>query len=329
MNILHAKTVDSDANEMRNNSVLKFPQLLTLEIFRELIVCEPLQRLQDVSFLGAIDKLGPTPAKGAGSRLDHTIGVTYLAYLGTVQVSADERNTAIAAALLHDVGHGPLSHSAEPFFRKQFNVDHRIEGARVIRKNPEIRKVLDKHAVDVSRVENLALGKKVESLSFLFHYPINVDTIEGIIRSANYFGWPIAPREDELVHLLVSPDEKSEKSGDIFWHLKWLVYNWYILHPKLAMYDAICQTSLKFAAVKPSDYKLSDSIFLDKYRSDIALIFEKISKAADENRFSLDKEVGKDRTFDIDKNISVRSAADLRLRYKEKKHEHARQIPSD
>jgi HD superfamily phosphohydrolase len=35
------------------------------------------------------------------------------------------RNTIVAAALLHDVGHPQLSHSSEPFFGRAFDIGHR------------------------------------------------------------------------------------------------------------------------------------------------------------------------------------------------------------
>src|SRR5690349_3257178 len=122
------RSTRSDIDVLLQKTRVKFPQLASLEIFRDFINCACVKRLEDISFLGAIEKLGPSNTSGAGSRLDHTIGVAYLAYLGTFNVNETERNTAIAAALLHDIGHGPLSHSSEPFFKKAFGIDHRTEG---------------------------------------------------------------------------------------------------------------------------------------------------------------------------------------------------------
>ncbi len=81
------------------------------------------QRLRSIQQLGFSERAFPS---GTGNRLSHSLGVCHLAGLAfdsifdknkDLPVSAGKRRifrkTLKIAALLHDVGHGPLSHSSE------------------------------------------------------------------------------------------------------------------------------------------------------------------------------------------------------------------------
>jgi putative nucleotidyltransferase with HDIG domain len=100
-------------------------------LFLELILTEAFQRLGSVRFLGGIDYLfvrNPNGAPGNTryTRLQHSLGVARLAleYSSIFGLSAADRQLIVAAALLHDIGHAPLSHSIEPVFRECFAIDH-------------------------------------------------------------------------------------------------------------------------------------------------------------------------------------------------------------
>lgn len=82
-----------------------------------LVATPPFQRLAAVSLSDVPGELlfdRPFP-----SRLDHTLGVYHLARV------ARPRDRALqAAALLHDLGHGPFSHLTEPLMREWLGMDH-------------------------------------------------------------------------------------------------------------------------------------------------------------------------------------------------------------
>lgn len=97
---------------------------------KELLSTRAMKRLSGIGFLGAIDYV----TKGSGraayrrrhNRLEHSIGVALLAqrFCEVAEVTERERLTLVAAGLLHDVGHGPLSHTLEPVFSDYFGIDH-------------------------------------------------------------------------------------------------------------------------------------------------------------------------------------------------------------
>src|SRR5690554_3303174 len=72
----------------------------------------PMQRLRWIKQLGLANLVYP----GANhSRFEHSLGVYHLAGSLAVHLGLNEedRQKVEAAALLHDIGHGPLSHATE------------------------------------------------------------------------------------------------------------------------------------------------------------------------------------------------------------------------
>ena len=93
------------------------------QMVMELIDSSPFQRLR------RIKQLGPaylTFHSAESSRFTHSLGVFHLArrainHLSTIDSKLkDYRFILYGAALLHDLGHGPLSHTSEEIF----NIKH-------------------------------------------------------------------------------------------------------------------------------------------------------------------------------------------------------------
>ena len=101
--------------------------------------------------LRRIRQLGPaflTFHGAESSRFTHSLGVFHLARRAFLQLRGGDpgleqhRGILYAAALLHDIGHGPLSHTGE----EMFGYHHEAWSARVIRENPGIRDPLERFA---------------------------------------------------------------------------------------------------------------------------------------------------------------------------------------
>jgi HD superfamily phosphohydrolase len=111
----------------------------------DLIETAPFQRLR------RIRQLGPaflTFHGAESSRFTHSLGVLHLARqaLGLLERQAPElaahRGVLYAAALLHDVGHGPLSHTGE----EMYGLRHETWSGRLIREQPHLRDRLEAYA---------------------------------------------------------------------------------------------------------------------------------------------------------------------------------------
>ena len=111
----------------------------------DLIDTAPFQRLR------RIRQLGPAYLTFHGaesSRFTHSLGVLHLArqaLSGLVRQApelAQQAGLLYAAALLHDVGHGPLSHSGE----EMYGLRHESWSGRLIREHPALRGRLETYA---------------------------------------------------------------------------------------------------------------------------------------------------------------------------------------
>jgi HD superfamily phosphohydrolase len=111
----------------------------------DLIDTAPFQRLR------RIRQLGPAYLTFHGaesSRFTHSLGVLQLArqaltaLLHLEPALEGQAGVLYAAALLHDVGHGPLSHSGE----EMFGLKHERWSGRLIREHPDLRGPLEAFA---------------------------------------------------------------------------------------------------------------------------------------------------------------------------------------
>ena len=188
---------------------------LTLELLETL----ELQRLNSIRQLGLTYLVFP----GANhSRVEHCLGVGHVAgeMARSLELSADERKLVQAAGLLHDVGHGPFSHTLEHVLSRELAVDHMHLTQRIItgdddnvspddrRAFPDVRRihqVLEKHGVDPSAVAALIRGPSERGASLLIpgtrkesnrylaqiiHSPMDADQIDYLMRDAHYTGAP-------------------------------------------------------------------------------------------------------------------------------------------
>ena len=127
----------------------------------ELIDSSPFQRLR------RIRQLGPASLTFHGaesSRFTHSIGVFEIARRAFKKLLAIEtelksfRFLLYGSALLHDLGHGPLSHTSEGIF----GIKHEEWSARLITEHPEIRDPLENYAKGSSeKIANLLNGKVI------------------------------------------------------------------------------------------------------------------------------------------------------------------------
>ncbi len=215
-------------------------------------------RLANVRFLGGIDYARiPAPNGRPGNRRytrhQHSLGVARLAllYADLTDLPPDERRLIGAAALLHDIGHAPLSHSLEPVFKEAFGIDHHAATADIlfgrVPLGQEVNRLLVAAGLDVAEVVAVIDGQAPGHDGF-FGGPINFDTIEGILRSHTYD--PAAPRlSPETVVLAATrrADSADRDRVDEFWRCKDMVYGHIINCEAGMLADAVCQDAMRRA----------------------------------------------------------------------------------
>jgi len=154
------------------------------DLAQDLLFTPQMQRLRRVKQLGFSNLVYP----GANhSRFEHSLGTMHLASTLTRSLDSIEgdRKTEIkAAALLHDVGHGPFSHVTENVIDKYTRRRH--DDVKEILGKGEIREVLSKYGISPGNLVKHIKGET--SLGQILSSEIDVDRMDYLVRDAHYTG---------------------------------------------------------------------------------------------------------------------------------------------
>ena len=295
-------------------------------LLQELIESRPVKRLRRIGFLGALDHILP---QNRHNRYDHSVGVARLALLYAEQRGLCPHDTRIlaAAGLLHDVGHGPLSHTLEPIFRSRFGISHHKVGREIIRgRSPhgrEIPAVLKRHGLDPDEIVAMIEGTHPGLQAFLFSSSINLDTIEGVIRCCSFIlTKPMVLSAEAIVRAIAERDPLPTHVLDAFWLLKHQMYNMIIHHSVGLVYDGLAQA---IATRNPDDLAPTDFHKTDQQlRRSHARLF-KILDWARVSPGTLRRELQEDilsheitaltRKLECDTSVELKRSTDLNERY--------------
>ncbi|MTH54069.1 HD domain-containing protein [Bacillus mangrovi] len=150
------------------------------------------------------------------SRLNHSLGVYEIVrrmvddvFKGRPEWNEEERLVSLCAALLHDLGHGPFSHS----FEKVFHMDHEDFTRRIILEDTEVNRVLKTEGKDFPKkvAEVIAKTYSNKQVVSLISSQIDADRMDYLQRDAYYTGVSyghfdmerilrvMRPREDQVV----------------------------------------------------------------------------------------------------------------------------------
>lgn len=139
------------------------------EIEKRILSTDPIQRLR---------RLNPTPGSSyvypelTGSRFSHSLGVMHLAWRIIEQLKRkrarakqlnhnewgdDTVQNVRLAGLLHDIGHGPFSHTFDQFLRK-ISTNHEQIGCHILMQHEALGSILEDQ---INEIAYIAWGKKV------------------------------------------------------------------------------------------------------------------------------------------------------------------------
>jgi len=207
-------------------------------VFLELLHRPELQRLHGIKQLGLAHLVFP----GANhTRFEHSLGTYHVADLMCQALDLDQqdRDQALAAAMLHDVGHTPFSHTLEEVLENRFSLDHMELGASLVRGErtvyrqgervhmPELEpicEVLDRAGISSEDVSDIIVspghkarrGQRLvteaggqshfnsrDHLNQMIHGPVDADQMDYLLRDAHYTGVAHGAIDiDRLVHTI-------------------------------------------------------------------------------------------------------------------------------
>jgi len=154
------------------------------EALQPLLDAPAIQRLRYVRQLGFSYLVYP----GANhTRFEHSVGTMHLAGVACRQFgfTDEDRRLVMAAALLHDVGHGPFSHASEPLMESRLGRTH-DEISGIV--EPQFGPLLAPMGIEPAEV--CAVVKGSHRLSGIIHGDLDVDRMDYLLRDAYYTGAP-------------------------------------------------------------------------------------------------------------------------------------------
>lgn len=170
---------------------------------------------KEVQRLRRIKQLGTTFLTFHGaehSRFNHSLGVYEIVrrivddvFTGRPEWDQEERLLCLCAALLHDVGHGPFSHS----FEKVFGLDHEEFTKQTILGETEVNQILLKVAPDFPKKVAEVIDKTYDNklVVSLISSQIDADRMDYLQRDAYYTGVSYGHFDMERILRVMRPHE--------------------------------------------------------------------------------------------------------------------------
>lgn len=164
------------------------------DVVKALVATQPFQRMRRISQLGLASFVFPGAVH---SRFSHSLGAAHLAGRLAVQlgVDASQARTLVCAALLHDIGHGPFSHSFEHALKHVLPNRPTHEQWTQTITTELLAGILKSHGVDASAVCNLISAAPDDVmppyLSQVISSQLDVDRMDYLCRDAHFTGVPI------------------------------------------------------------------------------------------------------------------------------------------
>jgi HD superfamily phosphohydrolase len=153
------------------------------EVEMEIVDTPEFQRLRRIKQLGVTNLVYPSANH---TRFEHGIGSAHIAGRIVKQLDVGgEEVTLKLAALLHDLGHGPLSHTSEELLKKYLSYNHEDVTLKII-KESIIHDILTDYTIDADQIVKI-LSKK-DKLSGLISGEVDVDRMDYLARDAYHTG---------------------------------------------------------------------------------------------------------------------------------------------
>jgi len=180
-----------------------YGQIIVPYPFSKIVMTKEMQRLSNISQNGFSQLEFKRLAEN--NRLNHSIGAFYVMSLFlkrledvlkkfNIEISDDDKDVALCSMLLHDIGHGPFSHSLETVT----NYSHEKRTTDILLGDTEVNKVITQFfgkqkvrkiasfIAEINDVEDLGHDSFTELLNNLVSYQLDADRIDYLIRDAHY-----------------------------------------------------------------------------------------------------------------------------------------------
>ena len=158
----------------------------------ELLDTPELQRLRRIRQLGTVSLVYPSANH---TRFEHSLGVYHIAReaLDHLEIEGIGAKRVLAAAILHDVGHGPFSHNLEALIYRHTGRYH--DDVDDLLAAGSIGEILRDHDLEPDRIASLVKGKG--RFGQLISGELDVDRMDYLVRDAHHTGVPYGTIDHE------------------------------------------------------------------------------------------------------------------------------------
>jgi len=194
------------------------------------------QRLRRIKQLGCVNLLYP----GANhTRFEHSLGAYHLAvkavdlFKAKEWIGKERMDEIKAAALLHDLGHGPFSHISEEILTNLKGTTHEEQTKQIILSSP-IKDILSKQGIDPVRVVDLIEGKG--KYGALIAGDLDVDRMDFLMRDAHYTGVRISTDAARIISKMDFKDDSLVIYETALTAAEGLLLARFLMYPSLYMH---------------------------------------------------------------------------------------------
>ncbi len=253
-----------------------------------LIDTPQVQRLRRIKQLGFSNLVYP----GANhTRFEHSLGVYHLAGHMIRQADEHQRKELLAAALLHDIGHGPFSHATEQIIERYTRKGH--DDVEELLKKGAISDVLREHSLSPSSIARHIRGET--SYGPIINSEIDVDRMDYLVRDAHYTGVAFGLIDHvRLIHELTLNENKLVLNIGGLQAAESLLVSRFLMHPTVYFHhvsriaESMCIHAAEYMieneGLNPLSFQRMDDItFMIEMRNSRGYAAE-IGKRLDERR---------------------------------------------
>jgi len=230
-----------------------------------------MQRLRHIKQLGFVSLVYPSATH---TRFEHSMGVFHLASMlaNKLKLEKEETGKLKAASLLHDVGHGPFSHSSESAIRTHVKLEHETNTKKLI-EDSSVADAIKKAGYDPKEIAKIAVGKK-PPLSSVLVGDIDVDRMDYLVRDSYYTGAAYGVVDlDRILDTMkkvggkILLHESGLASAESLVRARYLMYPTVYLHHTVRIIDAMFSAAV-LSCLENEIFTVSDLHSID----DIGLI---------------------------------------------------------
>jgi len=272
-----------------------------------------LQRLRRIKQIGLGDLVYP----GANhTRFEHSLGSMYIAREVGSRMGLDPcllRKIRVSA-LLHDIGHGPFSHTSEKFAQVMSGIDHAQLTKREIREGAT-SDILTSMDLDPGEISTMASGED-QGLGRLLHSQVGVDRMDYLMRDAHYTGVAYGVIDyDRILSTLVfhggeiAIRDKGAQAAESLLVARFLMYPAVYLHHVSRIADAMMLRALELLSedgVPVGDIMTMDDVSLtNELLSHRGFVHDIMRRILDRNLFKRAVYLSRTEVPDLDQLLEI------------------------